>query len=281
MNRFIRQHQPRKRFGQNFLRDEGVLAQIIAAINPRVNDLMVEIGPGLGALTCELLPRLQQLHVIEFDRDLIPHLERNCTDLGEVIIHQEDVLQFDFAKLIAIALDPAVELRGDKIKSEQDDNRRKLRMVGNLPYNISSPIIFHLLKFAPLIKDMHFMLQKEVVDRLSAQVGTKAYGRLTVMVQYFCDAQKLFDVDAQAFYPQPKVTSSFIRLIPYKKLPVQAKDFARFAEIVKIAFSQRRKTLRNALQSVVTVEQLQILGIDGRLRPEQLGVAEFVEIANL
>lgn len=253
-------YQPRKRFGQNFLRDENIIAHIVAAINPQTNDLMVEIGPGLGALTCELLPGLQTLHVIEFDRDLIPQLKQHCADSGELIIHQDDVLKFDFGALAAA--------------------RQKLRVVGNLPYNISSPIIFHLLEFASLIKDMYFMLQKEVVDRLSAQVGTKAYGRLSVMVQYFCEVEKLFDVEPSAFYPQPKVTSSFVRLIPHKKLPTQAKDFARFAEIVKIAFNQRRKTLRNALRSIITAEELEQLGIDAKLRPEQLKVEDYVNICN-
>ncbi|MGD9152495.1 MAG: 16S rRNA (adenine(1518)-N(6)/adenine(1519)-N(6))-dimethyltransferase RsmA [Gammaproteobacteria bacterium] len=282
-------HQPRKRFGQNFLQDEGIIAQIIAAINPQENDLMVEIGPGLGALTCELLPKLRKLHVIEFDRDLIPQLKQHCADLGELIVHQADVLEFNFSSLITTAMDPAVKPRDDRIKNSRNDKMRdlrddtkekKLRAVGNLPYNISSPIIFHLLKFAPLIKDMHFMLQKEVVDRLSASVGTKAYGRLTVMVQYFCEARKLFDVLPAAFYPKPKVTSSFVRLVSYEKLPVQAKDFTKFAEIVKIAFNQRRKTLRNALKSIITAKELERLGVDPKLRPEQLSVTDYVRISN-
>ncbi|MGD9108541.1 MAG: 16S rRNA (adenine(1518)-N(6)/adenine(1519)-N(6))-dimethyltransferase RsmA [Gammaproteobacteria bacterium] len=274
-------YQPRKRFGQNFLQDEGVIAQIVAAINPQEDDLMVEIGPGLGALTCELLPRLRKLHVIEFDRDLVPQLKQHCADLGELIVHQADVLEFNFSSLITTAMDPAVKPRDDKMRDSRDDTKeKKLRVVGNLPYNISSPIIFHLLKFAPLIKDMHFMLQKEVVDRLSASVGTKAYGRLTVMVQYFCEVEKLFDVEPNAFYPKPKVTSSFVRLTPHKKLPMQAKDFTKFAEIVKIAFNQRRKTLRNALKSIITAEGLEKLGIDAKLRPEQLSVADYVKISS-
>lgn len=261
MNKFLAQeHQPRKRFGQNFLQDEEVVAQIITAINPRSDDLMVEIGPGLGVLTSQILPRLKKLHAIEFDRDLIPKLKQACESLGELIIHQADVLKFDFAKLIA--------------------GKQKLRVVGNLPYNISSPLIFHLLDFAPNIKDMHFMLQKEVAERLSAKVSTKAYGRLSIMVQYFCKTKKLFDVEAQAFHPRPKVTSGFIRLIPHKKIPAQAKYFARFAEIVKIAFNQRRKTLRNALKSVISVSALEKLGIDPKLRPEQLNVEDFVNISN-
>lgn len=254
-------HQPRKRFGQNFLQDEGIIAQIIAAIEPRVDDLMVEIGPGLGALTAELLPLLQKLHVIEFDRDLIPKLKKTCANLGELVIHQGDALRFDFVSLIL--------------------GVQKLRIVGNLPYNISSPLIFHLLDFAPHIKDMHFMLQKEVADRISAKVSTKAYGRLSIMVQYFCRAEKLFDVAPQAFHPQPKVTSSFIRLIPHKKILPQAKDFARFSEIVKIAFNQRRKTLRNALKSIISAEELEKLGIDAKLRPEQLSVEDYVKISNV
>jgi len=254
-------HMPRKRFGQNFLQDEEVVAQIVAAIDPCSDDLMVEIGPGLGALTSALLPKLQTLHVIEFDRDLIPKLKQTCANIGELIVHQADALKFDFEALIAA--------------------KQKLRVVGNLPYNISSPLIFHLLEFASNIKDMHFMLQKEVADRMSAHVGTKAYGRLSIMVQYFCQTEKLFEVPASAFHPQPKVTSSFIRLIPHKKIPARAKDFTKFAETVKIAFNQRRKTLRNALKLIISTDALEKLGINPKLRPEQLNIKDYVRISDL
>jgi len=260
MNKPIKQHQPRKRFGQNFLQDEGIIAQIIAAINPHPGELMVEIGPGLGALATSLLPILQKLYVIELDRDLIPKLKQNCHDLGELIIHQADALVFDFAKLV--------------------DASQKLRVVGNLPYNISSPLLFHLLTFASNIKDMYFMLQKEVAERLSAKVGIKAYGRLSIMMQYYCKIEKLFDVPASAFHPQPKVVSSFVKLVPYKKLPAQAKDFNTFAEIVKIAFNQRRKTLRNALKAVISAEELEKIGVDPKLRPEQIKIEDYVKISN-
>lgn len=253
-------HQPRKRFGQNFLVDATIVQRIIAAIAPQEKQFMVEIGPGLGVLTVALLPILHKLFVVELDRELIPSLQHKCSSLGELVIYQADALYFDFASLVT--------------------GRNKLRVVGNLPYNISSPLIFHLLSQADVIQDMHFMLQQEVANRLVADPGTKIYGRLSVMVQYYCKVEKLFVVDATAFDPQPRVMSTFIRLVPHQELPYVAKNINTLAMVVKQAFSQRRKMLRNTLQPVISVADLTRLNIDASLRPEQITVAEYVKISN-
>lgn len=251
---------PRKRFGQHFLRDHTVISHIIDAFDPKPGEQVVEIGAGLGALTTELLPRIGRLEVVELDRDLIPLLSEHCKNLGELIVHQGDALRFDFSKLTT---KPA-----------------SLRIIGNLPYNITTPLLFHLLDYAVAIADMLFMLQKEVVERMVAKAGEEAYGRLSVMVQYFCHAEILFAVDRHCFVPPPKVESAVIHLIPYHKLPYLAQDFQLFAEIVRLAFNQRRKTLRKSLQTRVTEEQLQRIGIDPNLRAERLSVEDYVRIAN-
>ena len=251
------EHHPRKRFGQHFLHDRNVLEKIIAAIHPQANDNMVEIGPGKGALTFPLAEKLRQLTVIELDRDLVANLQRQHENL---IIHNADALKFDFGALTT--------------------KPHSLRIVGNLPYNISTPILFHLLEQADNIKDMHFLLQKEVVDRLAAQPGGKDYGRLSVMVQYHCKVEKLFLVSPGSFSPPPKVDSAFVRLLPWKQLPQKAKDFSRFTNIVRQAFSQRRKTLGKSLKNLVGKQQFENAGIDPALRPEQLSVEEFVRLAN-
>jgi 16S rRNA (adenine1518-N6/adenine1519-N6)-dimethyltransferase len=249
-------HTPRKRFGQNFLTDQSVISAIVRAINPQPGDIMAEIGPGLGALTDPLLKHLSHLHVVEIDRDIIARLEKNYPK-ERVSIHAGDALKFDFASL------------GERI-----------RVVGNLPYNISTPLLFHLSDFADRIIDMHFMLQKEVVERMVAEPGSAEYGRLSVMLQYRYAMELLFIVPPDAFRPAPKVESAIVRMIPYAELPCPAKDEARFGQIVTAAFGQRRKTLRNTLKAYLSGDELSALGIDPGLRAEELGVAEFVRIAN-
>ncbi len=259
--------KPRKRFGQNFLQDQNIVQKIITAIAPQEGQHIVEIGPGFGALTTQLLPIVKTMDAIELDRDLIPKLQNTCSNLGQLNIHQADVLKFDFKKL------------GRATGRATSQSPVRLRIIGNLPYNISTPLIFHLLKQIDCISDMHFMLQKEVVDRLAAQPGTKIYGRLSVMVQYFCQVTKLFTVPPSAFYPQPKVYSAFVRLIPHKKIPIPAKDIKILENVVKQAFSQRRKTIQNSLKKLISSEQLINLNINPKLRPEQLSVEDFVKIS--
>jgi 16S rRNA (adenine1518-N6/adenine1519-N6)-dimethyltransferase len=256
-------HRARKRFGQNFLHDTGIIRRIIAAIHPQATDNMVEIGPGKGALTSLLLERLDQLQVVELDRDLIPLLEQQFPNPEKLIIHQADALKFDFQTLGTV----------DK----------PLRIVGNLPYNISTPLLFHLLHYHELIKDMHFMLQLEVVKRLAAQPGNKNYGRLSAMTQYFCDVEHLFDVPPEAFNPAPKVTSAIVCLRP-RPPRIVAKNLQTLEDVLRNAFNQRRKTLRNTLKNLFDSEQLDALATDINIdlsqRPEKLGIDDFVMISN-
>ncbi|MEQ5835732.1 16S rRNA (adenine(1518)-N(6)/adenine(1519)-N(6))-dimethyltransferase RsmA [Marinobacter sp. R17] len=252
-------HQARKRFGQNFLHDPGVIERIVRAIHPQPDDVLVEIGPGLGALTEELLAVNPALQVVELDRDLIPVLRTKFFNYPDFRIHEADALRFDFA-----------ELAQDK----------PLRIVGNLPYNISTPLIFHLLEQAGVVQDMHFMLQKEVVQRLAATAGDKHYGRLGIMAQYFCQVQPLFEVGPGAFRPAPKVDSAIVRLVPHKTLPFPAKDLNLLQSVVRTAFNARRKTLRKALGSLVSADDLRALDIDDGLRPENLTLQEYVRIAD-
>lgn len=253
-------HQARKRFGQNFLHDPGVIERIVRSINPRPDDAIVEIGPGLGALTEEILAVNPRLQVVELDRDLIPVLRTKFFNYPEFRIHEADALKFDFSQLAA---------------------DRPLRIIGNLPYNISTPLIFHLLGQAGVVQDMHFMLQKEVVQRLAAVPGDNNYGRLGIMAQYFCKVQPLFEVGPGAFRPAPKVDSVIVRLVPHATLPHPAKDLSILQSVVRTAFNARRKTLRKALGGLVSVAQLQSLGIDDGLRPENLALADYVAIADL
>ena len=251
-------HRPRKRFGQNFLHDPGVIERIVHAIAPRPGEHLVEIGPGLGALTRPLLEAAGKLDVVEIDRDVIPVLREACAGYGELVIHNQDVLKFDFTTLPG----------------------RPLRVIGNLPYNISSPLIFHLLEHLPVIQDMHFMLQREVAERLAAAPATEHYGRLSVMVQWRCSVELLFTVGPGAFKPAPKVESAVVRLTPHRQAPVQVEDGARFAALVNRAFSQRRKTLRNALKGWVTAATMESLAIDPMRRPETLSLADFARLSN-
>lgn len=249
-------HVPRKRFGQNFLVDAGVIDGIIAAIAPQPDDNLVEIGPGLGALTTPLLARLQRLHVVEIDRDLIARL-RHHEMSGRLEIHEGDVLRFDFSALGAA-----------------------LRIVGNLPYNISTPLLFRFAEFTRIIRDVHVMLQREVVERMVAAPGDSEFSRLSVMLQYRFDMEKLFDVPAESFDPAPRVESAVVRLTPLSPLPHPARDEAVFSNVVARAFAQRRKTLRNTLKGIIAATALERLGINPGARAQELSVADFVRIAD-
>lgn len=253
-------HRARKRFGQNFLHDPGIISRIVRAIAPRPGERLVEIGPGQGALTEPLLDAAGALDVIELDRDLIPGLRVQFFNYPAFTIHEGDALKFDFATL-----------RGDG---------PPLRVVGNLPYNISTPLIFHLLATRGAVADMHFMLQKEVVDRLAASPGSADWGRLSIMAQYYCRVDALFIVPPASFVPRPKVDSAIVRLVPHDELPHPADDEMLFADVVREAFGQRRKTLRNNLKGRVSATVLEGLGIDPGRRPQTLSVAELVAIAN-
>lgn len=253
-------HKARKRFGQNFLHDHSIIQRISSAINPRPGDRIVEIGPGQGALTEYMLNGAGELDVIELDRDLIPTLKLRFGLNKNFRIHEGDALKFDFATL------------------KTDD--RPLRVVGNLPYNISTPLIFHLLEHQDMIKDMYFMLQKEVVLRLAAQAGDNHYGRLGIMTQYYCDVDYLFTVGPGAFKPAPKVDSAIVRLVPHKTLPHPCKNVKMLEVVVRDAFGMRRKTIRNTLKKHLKAEELESLGVNPQSRPEVLLLADFVRIAD-
>ena len=272
-------HVAKKRFGQNFLTDQSIIASLVDAINPQENQTLVEIGPGLGALTKPLLKKIPQLHVVEIDRDIVSWMQNEYAKpayaKNELIIHNVDALKFDFISLISL---PS-PLGGERL-GERGQQSKKLRVVGNLPYNISTPILFHLLENLPTIIDMHFMLQKEVVERMVAAPSTPAYGRLSVMLQYHLQMEYLFTVPPEAFEPAPKVESAFVRCVPHTTLPFIAKDSALFAKIVLQAFSQRRKTLRNTLKGLLDDAGFVQLDISSQLRAENLSVAQFVAISN-
>ena len=250
----------KKQFGQHFLADRYYVDKIVMAVNPVAGDNLVEIGPGQGAITFPLLRKHPRLTVIEFDRDLIAPLAAAAAPLGALTIIHRDVLQVDFSALA--------------------EPGRKIRLVGNLPYNISSPILFHALEHAAAISDMTFMLQKEVVDRMAAGPGSKVYGRLSVMLQAYCRVDSLFIVPPGAFRPPPKVDSAVARLVPHDPATIGINDPARFAEVVRAAFGQRRKTLRNALNGVCTAEQFAAAGVRPEARAEQIEVAQFIALAN-
>lgn len=252
-------HVARKRFGQNFLTDDHVLHNIIDAIGPRKGDTMVEIGPGLAAMTALLLKQLDHMHVVELDRDLVARLEKSYPP-QQLTIHAGDALKFDFGSI------PVPE-------------GRKLRVVGNLPYNISSPLLFHLAEYAHLVEDQHFMLQKEVVERMVAEPGGKAYGRLSVMLQWRYDMSMLFVVPPTAFDPPPQVDSAIVRMVPTRR-PL-ACDGARLEAVVTKAFSQRRKVIRNCVAGMFTEAQLVQAGIDPGARPETVGLEQYVALARL
>lgn len=251
-------HRPRKRFGQHFLHDANVIDRILRAIDPRPDDRLLEIGPGRGALTFPLLQCCKRLTVIELDRDLVPLLRRQADGKGELEIINADILAFDLSSIA-----------GEK----------KFRLVGNLPYNISTPLMFHLLESAALIHDMHFMVQKEVAQRIVARAGDNSYGRLSVMLRSRCSCHYLFDVAASCFSPPPKVESAVIRLLPLAQPVDDLGDSDNFARIVQAAFGQRRKTISNSLKSIIDREIIIACGIDPGLRAENLEIADFAKLS--
>lgn len=255
------QHKARKRFGQNFLIDHGIIRDIVRAVHPHKEDLIVEIGPGKGAITQLLADSCDNLSVIELDRDLVPWLKVKFEKHPNFQLFQADALQFDFAQLVK--------------------DEKPIRIVGNLPYNISTPLIFHLLSYSTQVRDMHFMLQKEVVKRMAAKAGDSAYGRLGIMVQYYCEVENLFEVPPTSFDPAPKVDSAIVRLVPYKELPHKATNIKTLENLVNVAFQQRRKTLRNALKQLLAPEIIEQLPIDTSARAEEISLSEYVATSNL
>jgi 16S rRNA (adenine1518-N6/adenine1519-N6)-dimethyltransferase len=252
----MKEHVARKRFGQNFLVDQGIIGAIVSAINPQRGDSVVEIGPGLGAITEPLMARLDHLHVVEIDRDLIARLKKQHSR-ERMTIHEGDALAFDFASI-----------------------GKDLRLVGNLPYNISTPLLFHLAEYVGVMHDMHFMLQKEVVERMVAEPGTADFGRMSVMLQYRFYLEWLIDVPPESFEPPPKVQSAVVRLIPKPLSELNAKSQEKLAQVVQTAFSQRRKMLRNTMKTLLADSDFAQLAIDSTRRPEDLSVDDYVRIAN-
>ena len=250
-------HRARKRFGQHFLADPGVIDAIIRAVHPTSDDVIVEIGPGQGAITDALARSAGHLHAVELDRDLVARLRRQYDGNPDVTVHEADALRFDFATL------------GERI-----------RVVGNLPYNISTPLLFHLLKFRDRILDMHFMLQKEVVDRMAAGPGSKTYGRLGIMLGCHLSIESLFDVPPEAFEPPPEVTSAVVRLDPLPPDTFDIQDEAGLSTLVTTAFMQRRQTLRNSLKKLAERADFEATDIDAGLRPEQVSIADYVRLSN-
>lgn len=250
----------KKYLGQHFLNNQKIIAQIIEAVAPQPSDYFLEIGPGEGALTTKLLPLVHSINAIELDQDIIPALKKNCANSknsNSLYIHQADILKFDFTQFSPL-----------------------FRLVGNLPYNISTPILFKAIENISLIKNMYFMLQKEVAERITAPPGSKTYGRLSVMLQYYCETELLLYVPPGAFSPPPKINSAFIKLTPRNIYKIVAQDKNLFSEIVRSAFCKRRKIISNSLKKYITAVQLKTININPTLRPEQLGVDEFVSISN-
>jgi 16S rRNA (adenine1518-N6/adenine1519-N6)-dimethyltransferase len=258
------QHRAKKRLGQNFLVDQFVIQRIVDSIRPEENDTIIEIGPGLGALTKPILNKVKQLDVIEFDREIIPKLQLNCSFNTALTIHEMDVLKFDFTSF----------------QSSLPTNN-KIRVIGNLPYNISTPVLFHLLKHRHAIRDMYFMLQKEVVDRITSPPGNKCYGRLSVMIQSYFDVTPLFIVPPHSFEPAPKVESAVLKLKPISHQSDDTIDYKILEELVRTAFSQRRKTLKNTLKDLCTLDQLNQIGIDPTQRAETVPLEAFIELHKL
>jgi 16S rRNA (adenine1518-N6/adenine1519-N6)-dimethyltransferase len=253
-------HKARKRFGQHFLTDPLVIQRIVDTIAPRRDELFIEIGPGQAALTSPLIATGMELHLVEIDRDLADRLAKQFRIHPGVNVHVGDALKMDFAVI---------------------SGKRPFRLVGNLPYNISTPLLFHVLKWSELIVDMHFMLQAEVVKRMAASPGTKAWGRLSIMCQYHCEIVPLFTVQPESFTPAPKVQSGIVRLIPHREPPVQIASKKAFDRLVIQAFSMRRKTLRNSLRGMLDVSHIESAGIDPGLRAEALGLKQFADLSNL
>lgn len=260
-NRVHQGHFARKRFGQNFLHDDYIIESIVAAIQPKADQALVEIGPGLAALTVPVSKYVDHLTVVEIDRDLASRLIDNPLLNNKLTVIEQDALTFDFNEL-------------------KQELGKPLRVFGNLPYNISTPLMFHLFEYANIITDMHFMLQKEVVTRLVAAPNSKDYGRLSVMAQYFCQIIPVLEVPPTSFKPAPKVDSAVVKLIPYKEKPYQVNDVKILSRVTTEAFNQRRKTIRNSLSNMFTVEQLVELNIDPNLRAENITVQQYCQLAN-
>lgn len=254
-------HKARKRFGQNFLNDPYIIDGIVSSINPKPGQNLVEIGPGLGAITEPVGKEVDKFTVIELDRDLAERLRNHPELADKLTIHEGDAMRFDFTQLVK--------------------PNNKLRIFGNLPYNISTPLMFHLFEFHKDIQDMHFMLQKEVVNRLAAGPGSKAYGRLTVMAQYYCKVVPVLEVPPTAFVPPPKVDSAVVRLMPYEEIPHPAADIKWLDRVCREGFNQRRKTVRNCYKSLLSDDDLAQLEINPSMRPENLTLEQFVAMANL
>ena len=257
-------HQAKKRFGQNFLHNDAVISDIVDVINPEPGENLIEIGPGLGALTEPVIERAKQLSVVELDRDLAHRLRHHPFLAPHLTIYETDALNFDFSQLL----------------KNEEGLENPLRIFGNLPYNISTPLIFHLLTFKDKVKDMHFMLQKEVVERMAAGPNCKAYGRLSIMTQYQCQVFPVMEIGPEAFKPAPKVDSAIVRLIPHKEITNPAKDINALNTVCLTAFNQRRKTIRNSFKKLLSEEQLSTLNIDANLRPENLSIDDYIKLAN-
>jgi|TARA_Y100000590_G_scaffold285335_1_gene321109 16S rRNA (adenine1518-N6/adenine1519-N6)-dimethyltransferase len=251
-------HNIRKRFSQNFLKDQNVIEKIVSIINPQKNDYIVEIGPGKGALTIPIFKSVSKLNVIEIDKDLVKLLRKNIKD-ESFIIHEDDAMKFNYLKF----------------------KNSELRLVGNLPYNISTPLLFHLLSYKDVIKNMYFMLQKEVVERICAKSGTKKYGRLSVMLQCYCDVESMLIIKPDAFYPSPKVESAIIKITPLSKPKYNLLNDKSFSLIVKEAFSQRRKTIRNSLKKFLNEIDIREIDIQPSARAENLSIKDFINLSNL
>jgi len=253
-------HKARKRFGQNFLHDTSIIDNILIAAAPEQHEHWIEIGPGQGALTAPLLATGIQLDLIELDRDLVAYLTHKFASYTNLTIYSQDALNVDFSQLAT--------------------TNAPVHIIGNLPYNISTPLLFHLMKFASHIHSMYFMLQKEVVERICAAPGCKQYGRLSIMLQYYCHAEPLFDVPPESFNPQPKVMSAIFKLTPHQKAPVDVANLKHLNLVVTQAFSQRRKTLRNSLKKSFTEAEINALDINPELRAEAISLAEFARLSN-
>lgn len=253
-------HQAKKRFGQNFLNNDAVISNIVDAINPEPGENLIEIGPGLGALTEPVVERAGDISVVELDRDLANRLRHHPFLAKHLTIHEIDALKFDFAQLVS--------------------EGRPMRIFGNLPYNISTPLIFHLLTFKDQVKDMHFMLQKEVVERMAATNNCKAYGRLSIMTQYQCEVIPVMEIGPEHFTPAPKVDSAIVRLIPRSEIKNPVKDINMLNRVCLEAFNQRRKTIRNSFKKLISADNLASIDIDPNLRPENLNIDQFIAIAN-
>ncbi|MDH3788085.1 MAG: 16S rRNA (adenine(1518)-N(6)/adenine(1519)-N(6))-dimethyltransferase RsmA [Xanthomonadales bacterium] len=251
------EHRARKRFGQNFLTDKSLIQRIVNTINPAAGELILEIGPGQAAISKPLAESGAELHLLEIDRDLVARLKLIFEPMGLAKVHQGDALKMDYSDIV---------------------QNRAFRLVGNLPYNISTPLIFHVLQWNEQVIDMHFMLQQEVVRRMAAEPGGKAWGKLSVMCQYYCEVAPLFNVPPEAFSPAPKVESMFVRLVPHRQPPVAVGDMTLFERLVSQAFSMRRKTLRNCLRGMLDAEQIESCGIDPGARPETLGLEQFAAL---